>query len=154
MTLDSITGTGHTDMGQPALNYLTQEQYDDLEVVAPFLSDKQIGEYLEIPPRRWARILKEVPQYRARINKARSKMTAAVGQQVVKSAMNGNIYASRLYLERKGDWVEKEEAPDPTPINIQIVQPSGATEDAFDYTEGDTIDLGDEDWDELPHGKD
>lgn len=115
---------------------LTQEQIEEIERLAGFLTIAQLADYFGIKQATFSKILERQPEAGEKYKKGRSGIIRDLSSNLVTQARNGNTVAAMFYLKTQGGWREKGNFPDadskPTPVAIQFVATDGRVEDTDD----------------------
>ena len=80
--------------------------------------------YFGITERTLSNIEKRQPEVRQAYEFGRASKIAAMGNNLVQLALDGNVTANIFYLKTQGGWKEEQAESSAQPISINIVQPS------------------------------
>lgn len=92
---------------------LTDEQKDQIEKLAVYLTLEQIADFFGVCRNTLKRIRNDDPEIDALYLKGKAQGIGNVAKTLIQSAMNGNTQAAMFYLKTQGRW---KEASDPTTI--------------------------------------
>ena len=99
-------------MARPRLE-LTDEQTQELEVLASVLNQEQIAAYFDISQDTFQRILKRNPLVLRSYKRGKAKAIASVGANLIGQAKKGSTAAAIFYLKTQAGWSETEKPLDP-----------------------------------------
>ena len=94
--------------GRPEI-VLTDEQREQVEKLAAYLSQEQIADYFGIGKTTWFAIIQRDPDISERYKRGKAKAIGAVAQGLLQKARSGDNAASMFYLKTQAGWREKQE---------------------------------------------
>jgi hypothetical protein len=114
-------GGGNPDKALIVFDYDMTKELQDL---ASVLNKGQLASYFGITERTLSNIEKRQPEVRQAYEFGRASKIAAMGNNLVQLALDGNVTANIFYLKTQGGWKEEQAESNAQPISINIVQPS------------------------------
>lgn len=117
---------------------LSEQQLQQVEALAAYLTLEQTGSYLNYDPPEWQSILKKDLAVSRAYRRGEAKAIVVVAKEHLERARSGNADAIKHWLETKGRWAKTapynpndtkddgHNAP-PAPTIIEIVAPHGYT---------------------------
>lgn len=96
---------------------LSDKELRQIERLARYLTQEQIGDVLEISSRTLKRKIATDPRALARYKKGKGDMLAAVARSLILQAIGGNITAAIFLLKCQGGWRET----DPRQIDVSEI---------------------------------
>jgi hypothetical protein len=83
---------------------LTAEQKVQVEALAAFLTQKQIGDYFGISERTFAEMVARDEKVSAAYARGRARAIGSVAKGLILQAQDGNVNAAKFYLETQAGW--------------------------------------------------
>lgn len=102
---------------------LDNEQLEQLEALASFLTIPQIADYFMIASRTFNRIIDRQPEAMARYKKGKSRAIVNVAKSLMSQIRDGEVAATIFFLKTQAGWSEKGGEPDnatPPPAKVII----------------------------------
>lgn len=122
-------------MGRPRKT-LTSKQLDELETIAPILSQDQIADYFSISRTTFHQMMDREPGISARYKKGRSRTIKDLGQGLIQKALGGDSASAMFYLKCQAGWKEKSQHEISGPDGGAIQTESRIT---IDFGDGDAV---------------
>lgn len=98
---------GKKKSGRPP-RMLSDDEVAQVEALARFLTTEQIADFFGVSRPTFAAICERQPEVSLRYKKGQAKAIAAVAQNVLTQAMDGNLSAAFFYLKTRGGWRETQ----------------------------------------------
>lgn len=115
--------SAESNENQTALIVLTDEQRDEVRVLAPYLTQELIADHLGISRSTFKRILKRDDETLALYKNARASVIAKISQTLIGKAIKGDMTAMIFFLKTQAGWRETNRTEHVLP---------GAASDALD----------------------
>lgn len=104
------------------IKVLNDEQVEQLEALAAYLTIPQIADYFMIAPATFKRILDRQPDVMSRYKKGKAKAVLSVANSLVTKAREGDITAQIFFLKTQGGWSDKSSIfPDERPPAATVI---------------------------------
>ena len=113
-------GGGNPDKALIVWGYDEIAEYRDL---ASVLTKSQLAGYFGITEKTLFNIEKRQPEVREAYEYGRAAKIAAMGNNLVKLALDGNVTANIFYLKTQAGWKEEQAEVTAQPISINIIKP-------------------------------
>jgi len=121
-------------MGRKLL-LLTEDQRNQVEGLAAYLSQEQIADYFGIGKTTWFAMLEREPDLSERYKRGKAKAIGAVAQGLLQQARAGDKAAAMFYLKTQAGWRETTHIDHSntdgtlSPVRIEIVAPDANSAD-------------------------
>jgi hypothetical protein len=86
---------------------LTDEQIEQVEKLAPLLTQAQIADFLGIAERTVRLRMYDDPRVFAAYHRGRARAIGNVAKNLVQKAMEGDMRAAEFYLRTQGQWSDR-----------------------------------------------
>ena len=104
---------------------LTEEQVRQLEVMAPFLNQDQIGAVLGVPARTLRAVMSRDDDVAAAYKRGKAKLIMKAGKSLSKLLDLNDFRAVNLVLRAQAGWAEtQEDEEDLPPLAVNVVDTS------------------------------
>jgi IS30 family transposase len=90
----------------PKQRVLTDEEREQVEKLAAYLSQEQIADYLGIGKTTWFAIMSRDPDVSERYKRGKARAIGTVAQGLLQKARNGDTASAIFYLKTQAGWRE------------------------------------------------
>ena len=106
--------------GRPRVE-LTEAQLEELKILAPICTMKEIADYFDIPLRTFEEIKARDEEVFAVYKKAKIQTKGIVGGSLIRRAISGDTTAAIFYMKTQGGWKEPKDEDEIKDNKLEIV---------------------------------